>query len=291
VIGPAAAPPPWKELGRFVEIQNLGLNLPFAFAFLWVAAQGLPSLRTILLVAVAFLAARNAGHGFNRYADRFWDAQTPRTRARPLVLSRSATAFTLAFVAANSAILIVAAYFLNPLALVLAPVALLLIFAYSYTKRVTSLTTAFLGLVEAITPAAAFIAVTGTLPLPAWIAIGAMLLWGTAFEMIHSLGDIESDRRLGLYSLPARFGRTRTLRTIPIVHGLALALFGLFGWAAHLSSPYYLGIAAMVAVTAWTDVTLLRAPEAPRGPFRRHFLLGAIFFIGTTMAVFLPFTI
>ncbi len=155
-----------RELGRFLEIQNLGLNLAFAVAFLLLAANGWPSLWTAFLVVVAFVGARNAGHSFNRWADREFDAKNPRTQRRAIPSGQRSPGSALALAAGNGALLVVAAYLLNPLAFVLAPVALVLIFGYSYTKRVTSLTTPFLGLVQAITPAAAFIAVRGTLPLP-----------------------------------------------------------------------------------------------------------------------------
>ena len=144
-----------QELGRFLEIQNLGLNLAFALAFLLVAAGGLPSLRTLILVVVAFVAARNAGHSFNRWTDRVQDRRNPRTQDRALVTGRLTSAFAIGFAAVNAALVVVAAALLNPLALYLSPVALALVFGYSYTKRYGWWTTAFLGLVQSITPAAA----------------------------------------------------------------------------------------------------------------------------------------
>jgi 4-hydroxybenzoate polyprenyltransferase len=288
VSGPPPSQAFYRNLGRFLEIQNLGLNLPFALAFLFVAAGFLPSLRVLLLVVIAFLAARNAGHSFNRYADRFFDAQTARTRARPLVTNRSRTAFALSFATANCVVLVVAAYFLNFLAFVLSPIAVLGIFGYSYSKRYTSLTTIYLGLVEAITPAAVFIAVDGTLPWPAWSVVAAMLSWGTAFEMIHSLRDVQSDRDLGLFSLPARLGPVWTVRLIPPFHAAALGLFLVFGLLEKLRVPFVLGVVAMTAVTIWTDVEVIRNPQETRRPFRRHFLLGLLFLAGTFGAVFGP---
>jgi 4-hydroxybenzoate polyprenyltransferase len=278
-----------RELGRFLEIQNLGLNLPFALAFLFLAASGLPSLRTLLLVVLAFIAARNAGHSFNRFADRALDAQNPRTRDRLLPSGRASPSFALAFAAANAVLLLVAAYLLNPLAFVLAPVALAAIFGYSYTKRVTSFTTAFLGVVEAITPAAVFIAVQGTLPVPAAVAAAALLAWGTAFETIHSLGDLASDRALGLRSLPVRLGAERSARLVPILHGVALALLAAFGAMLHLPVAYDLALVAMAVLAAITDRSLLRRPTETRVPFERHFALGAIYLVGVVLAVFLPF--
>jgi 4-hydroxybenzoate polyprenyltransferase len=276
------------ELGRFLEIQNLGLNLSFALAFLLLAADGLPTLRTFVLVVIAFLAARNAGHSFNRFADRAFDAQNPRTRGRLLPSGRASPAFALAFAGGNGAVLLVAAYFLNPLAFVLAPVALAVIFGYSYTKRVTSFTTAFLGVVEAITPGAVFIAVRGTLPPPVLLAVAGLLAWGTAFETIHSLGDLASDRALGLRSLPVRLGAERSARLVPALHGVALVLLLLFGAALQLPFAYDLALLAMAILAGITDVELLRRPTETRVPFERHFALGAIYLVGVILAIFLP---
>ncbi|MGA7922468.1 MAG: 4-hydroxybenzoate octaprenyltransferase [Thermoplasmata archaeon] len=287
-MGPSSGPRPWTDLGRFLELQNVGLNLPFALAFLWIAAGGLPSLRIVLLVLVAFIAARNAGHSFNRFADRRFDLATVRTRARPAVADRPAIAFALGFAAANAVILLVAAFLLNPLAFVLAPVALAFVFGYSYTKRFTSLTTVFLGLVEAITPAAVFVAVRGALPLEAFVAVAAMLAWGTAFEILHSLGDLETDRRQGLFSIPVRWGALRARRMVPLLHAGALAALTLFGRLAGMTTPYFVGLIAVAAVIAWTDLEVFLHPEEVRRPFRRHVLLGVLFFVGVTWAVFFP---
>ena len=288
----ASAPPPRsaaKELGRFLEIQNLGLNLPFALAFLFLAANGVPSLWTVVLVVVAFVAARNAGHSFNRWADRALDARNPRTQGRWIPSGRGTPGFALGFAVVNGAVVVVAAFLLNPLAFVLAPVALALVFGYSYSKRVTTFTTAFLGLVEAVTPAAVFIAVRGTLPIPVLYAVGALLAWGTAFETVHSLGDLASDRELGLYSVPVRLGPERSARLVPVLHALALGLLAVFGLAIGLRVEYFAALAVMAGIAAVTDAALLAQPTATRVPFRRHFALGAIYLVGVLLALFFPF--
>jgi 4-hydroxybenzoate polyprenyltransferase len=285
---PRGGPGPARELGRFLEIQNLGLNLPFALAFLFLAAGGIPNPLTIVLVVIAFVAARNAGHSFNRWADRRLDAANPRTRDRALVAGRTSPAFALGFCVANAAVLVVAAYFLNLLAFVLAPIALALVLGYSYTKRVTSFTTAFLGLVEAVTPAAVYIAVRGSLPVEVLLAVGGLLAWGTAFETIHSLGDLESDRALGLFSVPLRWGVPASVRLVPVLHGVALALLALFGLALGLTSAYFLALVAMAVLAAVTDRDLARRPNSVRIPFERHFALGAVYLAGVLLAVFLP---
>jgi len=284
----APTPSPARSLGRFLEIQTLGLNLAFALAFLLTASGGRPSFWALLWVVVAFVAARNAGHSFNRWADRKLDAANPRTRDRALVTGRYSPGFALAFCAANSVVLLLAAYLLNPLAFVLAPVALLLVLGYSYTKRVTSFTTPFLGLVQAVTPAAVYIAITGTLPVVALVAVMALLAWGTAFETIHSLGDVESDRALGLFSVPVRWGVRASVRLVGLLHAVALVLFVLFGLALHFTFWYYAALVAMTALVAWTDRELARNPTQARIPFERHFALSAVFLVGVALAVYVP---
>ncbi len=277
-----------SELGRFLEIQTLGLNLPFALAFLFLAARGVPSLWVVVLVVIAFVAARNAGHSFNRWADRTFDARNPRTRDRAVASGRMAPSFALGFALANALIVVVAAYFLNPLAFVLAPVAIALVFGYSYTKRVTSFTTAFLGLVQAVTPAAVFIAVTGTLALPVLLAVAGLLAWGTAFETIHSLGDLSSDRELGLFSLPARWGVPASVRLVPVLHGIALVLLALFGVALGLPIAYDGALVGMAVIAGIGDRALARDPTATRRPFYGHVAMGALYLLGVLLAIFVP---
>ena len=280
--GPAA------EFGRFLEIQNLGLNLPFALAFLLTASNGRPSLWVAVWVVVAFVAARNAGHAFNRIVDREFDRQNPRTQGRALDTGRYSVAFASMVVALSSALLLVAAYLLNPLAFLLAPVALAAIFVYSYTKRSTSLTTVFLGVVEGIPPAAIYIAVRGTLPLVALAAVGALIAWGTAFETVHSLGDIEADRSAGLASIPVRLGRRRSVALVPGLHAAALGMFAVFGRLAGLSSEFYLALVAMAVLALGIDIRLIRSPERVAWPFRLHIALGAIFLGGVVLAEYVP---
>ncbi len=277
------------ELGRFLEIQNVGLNLPFALAFLFLAAGGVPSLWVVFLVVVAFLSARNAGHSFNRWADRDLDAANPRTRGRAIPSGRRSPASALAITAVSGAVLLGAAYLLNPLAFVLAPVALAIVLGYSYTKRFTALTTPFLGFVEAVTPGAVFIAVQGQLAWFVLLAVAGLLAWGTAFETVHSLGDLESDRDLHLHSLPAGIGEKASVRLVPVLHAIALGLLTLFGFALELRAPYFLGLAGMAAVAAATDLALARSPTASRRPFQRHFLMAGFFLAGVLAALFLPF--
>lgn len=281
-----ARPAGLADLGRFLEIQNLGLNLPFAVGFALVAAHGLPGWRVLALLLVAFVAARNLGHSFNRWADRRYDAANPRTATRALVTGRLSGPFALGLAAANGVILALAAWALNPLALVLAPVAIALVVGYSYTKRFTAWTTVYLGLVEAITPGAVYVALTGTLPVPALVAAAGLVLWGTAFETIHSLGDLESDRALGLYSMPVRLGRRRSVVLLPALHAGALVLLGAYGALSGLRWPFFGALGAMALGVALVDRAVALRRDGPvRGAFRAHFLFGAAFLAGAALSL------
>jgi 4-hydroxybenzoate polyprenyltransferase len=275
------------EFGRFLEIQNLALNLPFALAFLLVAAHGTPSLRTTVLVVVAFVAARNAGHSFNRWADRRSDAANPRTRDRALVTGRYSPGFALAVAFVSAGITAVAAFLLNPVTFALAPVALAIVFGYSLTKRISWLTTVFLGLVESLTPAAVFLAVQGRLPIASGLAVGALLAWGTAFETVHSLGDLDIDRALGLPSLPVRFGEASSVRIVLALQAAALGLLALFGLTFGLDSFYYAGLATIGALLLVADHGLVRRPRAARTHFRRYFVVSSLFLLAVAAAEWL----
>ena len=278
------------ELPRFLELQTLGLNVPFALAFVLVAAAGLPRLVPFALVVIAFVAARSAGHSFNRWADRELDAANPRTAGRALPRGRLSPAFALGTTAICSLVVLLAAGLLNPLALALAPVALALVLGYSYTKRFSTLSTAFLGLVQAITPAAAFVALDARLPLAALIAVAGVFAWGTAFETVHSLGDLASDRALGLRSIPVRLGARRSVVLVAALHGVALALLAAFGLVVGLRLPYYLALAAIAAGIALTDRSLAAGTLGVRPTFERHFLFAALYFAGVAIAVFVPWS-
>lgn len=286
--GPPPAPAPRQGLARFLELQNLGLNLPFALSFLLLAAGGVPGPWTLLWVVVAFVAARNAGHSFNRWADREYDAANPRTRMRALVTGERSPSFALGFAAANGVVLVVAAYLLNPLAFLLSPVALLLLFGYSYSKRYLALTTVFLGVVEAIAPPAVFIAVRGSLPPVVLLLWAGMLVWGTAFETIHSLGDIEADRAAGLHSIPLSLGATTASRLVPVLHVGALALWSVFALLFPVAPVFRAFLGVIAGLLVWVDYRVLTKPSETIVPFRAHFVLSGLFLVGVVLSYFGP---
>jgi 4-hydroxybenzoate polyprenyltransferase len=214
-----------KIILEMIKFEHTIFALPFAFTGALLALDGLPSLEQVVWIIAAMVGARSAAMGFNRWADRHIDAENPRTKTRALPLGLVTPMQVLAFIIVSSAVLVLAAYMLNPLSLALAPVALAIVFFYSYTKRFTFLSHAFLGLAISGAPMGAWIAVTGRFEFPALVLGVAVLFWLVGFDILYALQDLEFDRRSGLHSVPQRFGiRTSLLisRTAHLVTMLCL---------------------------------------------------------------------
>jgi 4-hydroxybenzoate polyprenyltransferase len=195
-----------KIMLEMIKFEHTIFALPFAFTGALLALGTLPSLRQIFWITMAMVGARSAAMGFNRWADRRIDAENPRTVSRALPMGIVSPGQVIVFVAASSLLLVLAAYMLNPLSFALSPVALAVVFFYSYTKRFTFLSHAFLGLAIAGAPLGAWIAVTGRLELPALVLGIAVLFWLVGFDILYALQDLEHDRKAGLHSVPQRFG-------------------------------------------------------------------------------------
>src|SRR5512139_1182578 len=216
---------------EMIKFEHTIFALPFAFTGALLALGGLPSVRQVFWIVIAMVGARSAAMGFNRWADRSIDAGNPRTRTRALPAGLVTPGQVLLFIIASSAILVLAAAMLNPLAFTLSPVALAVVFFYSYTKRFTFLSHAFLGLAISGAPLGAWIAVTGRLELPALVLGLAVLFWLLGFDILYALQDMEFDRTAGLHSIPQRFGVRTSLRISRAAHGVTMVL--LF-WIYHL---------------------------------------------------------
>ncbi len=228
---------------EMIKFEHTIFALPFAFTAALMAAHGIPSGRTILWIVVAMVGARSAAMGFNRWADRKFDAKNPRTQNRALPAGLVSPGQVLLFTAVSSALLVFAAYMLNPLAFALSPLALAIVFFYSYTKRFTYLSHAFLGLAIAGAPLGAWIAVAGRLDPPAYVLGAAVLFWLLGFDVLYALQDLDFDSRAGLRSIPRRFGVRRSLLIARAAHAVTIA--ALF-WLASLLSLGWVYISGVV---------------------------------------------
>src|ERR1700734_423905 len=207
--------------------------LPFALCGAMLAAGGIPPLHQLAWIVVAMIAARSAAMAFNRWADASIDAANPRTATRALPAGHLTPMFVATFVVVSSAIFIFAASQLNRLALLLSPVALAVLLLYSYTKRVTRWSHLVLGFALGIAPAAAWIAVRGSLDPRILLLTAAVTFWVAGFDVLYACQDFQFDRDAGLHSIPRHLGIRNALIIARLFHivmlGLLLGLIVTFG--------------------------------------------------------------
>jgi 4-hydroxybenzoate polyprenyltransferase len=228
-----------SRLLSLVKIEHTLFALPLALTGCVLAARGLPSLRVLILVALAFTSARTAAMAFNRLADRHLDAINPRTADREIPTGKVSVAQVWLLTVLAIALFFLAAWGLNDLTFTLSPVALALLLGYSYTKRFTWLCHVFLGLCLGVAPIAGWIAVTGTWNwTPVVLGLG-VVLWVAGFDTIYACQDVEFDRRTGLQSIPAFLGTAQALRVAALAHVAAFSLFLLTGPLAELGPAFY----------------------------------------------------
>lgn len=229
---------------HLIRFSHTIFALPFALGALLVAANGRPTLRTLLLVLACMVFARTAAMLFNRLSDWSLDMKNPRTANRHLLVKKPIVWLLLAvsiigFLIASAAI--------NHLTTLLAPIALLIIFFYSLTKRFTHATHFFLGLALAVAPAGAWIAQTGRLALPPLILGAGVICWVAGFDLIYATQDADFDRQQGLHSLVVKLGVKQSLRLAQWLHFFMFLALIIFGVATNLGIIYY---AAMPVVAA-----------------------------------------
>lgn len=251
----------------FVKLPHTFFALPFAGVGAVLAsyqyAAGLTWMAALWIV-VAFTAARFAAMGFNRIVDRRWDALNPRTARRELPSGKLSTRQATVAVTVATLLFVVAAWMLNPLCGMLAPVALAAVFFYSYAKRFTRWAHHLLGLALGIAPSGAYLAVAGVWPAP-WYALpvlsAAVMFWVAGFDVIYAVQDIEFDRQHGLHSIPAKHGARTSFTLARLFHAVSVGLF--LSIAAFDMFPvgrwYLVGITAVVLLLFYEHAAVKRA--------------------------------
>jgi 4-hydroxybenzoate polyprenyltransferase len=234
---------------EMIKFEHSVFALPFALTGALLAARasvhGWPSVRQILWIIVAMVAARSAAMTINRIVDLRYDRENPRTKMRALATGALSVSFAWTFTLAAMGVFFVAAWELNLLALELAPVALAILFFYSYTKRFTHWSHLFLGFALGISPAAAWIAITGNLDWRMLILCAGVTLWVGGFDVLYACQDVQFDAEAGLYSVPKRFGVANALW---IARGMHIGVVILLSWlAASLGLPW----------PAWTGIVVV----------------------------------
>ncbi|MDP6039920.1 MAG: UbiA-like polyprenyltransferase [Candidatus Latescibacteria bacterium] len=270
--------------GRMIKFGHSIFALPFAFsgAALAAFAHGIVP-EQVLWIVVAMVGARSAAMGFNRLVDREMDAANPRTANRELPRGVISAGAVRALVAISSGALIFAAYMLNPLCLMLSPVALGIVFFYSYTKRFTWATQIFLGLALALAPVGAWIAVTGQLDGAILLLGGAVLMWVAGFDVIYACQDAKFDRQFGTYSIPQKFGVEAALWIARTFHLIAFVLMVGVGQAFALGAIYFSGVFAVGALLIY-EHWLVRhrdLSKASMASLTMNGVVSVVYFVGT----------
>ena len=249
---------------EMIKFEHSVFALPFALTGALLAARftshSWPDWRQILWIVVAMVSARSAAMTINRIVDLRYDKENPRTKMRALATGTLSVSFAWIFTIAGVAVFVASAWKLNPLALKLSPVALAILFFYSFTKRFTTWSHLFLGFALGISPAAAWIAVTGHLDLRMLILCAAVTLWVGGFDVLYACQDVAYDQKAGLFSIPKRFGITRALIIARVMH---LGVIFLLAWLAAtfaLPWPAWAGIAVVAALLAY-EHSLVKADD------------------------------
>jgi len=244
-----------RTILEMIKFEHSVFALPFALTGALLAARatthGWPTLRQILWIIVAMVAARSAAMTLNRIADLRYDKENPRTRMRALATGALSVSFAWAFTIGAVAVFFLAAWRLNLLALKLAPLALAVLFFYSYTKRFTHWSHLFLGFALGISPAAAWIAITGHLDLRMLILCAAVTLWVGGFDVLYACQDIDFDKEAGLYSVPKRFGIANALWIARLMHVGVVILLSWLAASFGLPWPAWAGIAVVAALLGY----------------------------------------
>jgi 4-hydroxybenzoate polyprenyltransferase len=246
-----------KSTGNYfslVKFSHTVFAMPFAmigFALAVTRTENPFSIRLLILIILCMIFARNAAMGFNRLADRKFDALNPRTDKREIPSGKISITSAVIFIIVNSILFIVCSAFINRLTLFLSPVALLIILGYSLTKRITYLCHFILGLGLSLAPAGAYISVTGTFNLLPIVYSFIVLTWVSGFDIIYSLQDDEFDRDNNLHSIPSSSGRERALTTSVIVHIITFILIVTAGLIGKGNILYLIGSVIFTGLLIW----------------------------------------
>jgi 4-hydroxybenzoate polyprenyltransferase len=268
------------QVSRFLQLIRFShtiFALPFALGALIVAANGWPSLRILVLVVVCMVFARTAAMLFNRLIDWSLDQRNPRTASRHLLISKSGA---IVLLSVSSGGFLLAAAAINRLTLILAPVALALVFFYSVTKRFTSSTHFFLGLALAIAPIGAWIAQTGRIHLAPVVLAAGVICWVAGFDLIYATQDYDFDRRENIRSLVVKLGIPRSLRLAQLLHLLTFVALIAFGVVAQLGRVYYWSMPLVAAALFYEHRTeKLDLAGVNRAFFQSNAFVSAVFLI------------
>jgi 4-hydroxybenzoate polyprenyltransferase len=225
--------------------------LPFALTATVLAAGGLPPGRTLVWILVAMVAARSSAMAFNRWADAQLDAANPRTKMRAIPAGLLTSQFVFGFTVVTALIFLAAAWELNFLTFCLSPVVLVVLFGYSYLKRLTRWSHLGLGLALGLAPSAAWIAVRGSLDVRIVVLTAAVMLWVAGFDVLYACQDFDHDRAVGLHSIPSAVGLERAFLAARLMHVAMIGLMVTLAVLFHFAWAGYAGVAVVALLLGY----------------------------------------
>ncbi len=246
-----------------IKFPHTIFSVPFAVMSAFLAADGMPTLKQLVLILAALVMARSCAMGFNRLADFQYDATNPRTRKWTVMQIELGRSTLWAFTLTCALLFVVFAAALNTLTLYLSPVALAVVMLYSYTKRLSSASHFILGLALALAPLGAWVAIRASFDVAPCLLAAAVLLWTAGFDVIYSCQDVEHDTRMGLYSIPRMLGIRNALRVSLTLHVLMVVILLLLTRYADLGNVYLLGV-FITAALLFYEHTLVRPDDLSR---------------------------
>jgi 4-hydroxybenzoate polyprenyltransferase len=237
--------------GRFlslVKFEHTIFALPFAYVGAFLAVDGVPSAHDLLWITVAMIGARSLAMGLNRLIDASIDARNPRTATRELPSGQLTEPQVAIFCLVSLGVFLLAVFQLDPIVRWLWPIPVAGFVIYPYLKRFTWLSHLWLGAVDGLAPMGAWIAITGDLPLAAWLLGAAVACWVAGFDCFYALLDLEFDRREGLKSVATRFGERGAFWAARVLHVATVGLLLWVGVLLDIGVLYWLGVAAVAAL-------------------------------------------
>ncbi len=240
-----------RRFAALVKFEHTVFALPFAYVGAFLALDAVPSAQQLLWLTLAMVGARSLAMALNRLVDHGIDARNPRTAGRELPQGTLRPWHVALFSLASLAVFLVAVFHLDPVVRWLWPIPVAMFVIYPYLKRFTWLGHFWLGAVDGLAPVGGWVAVTGELPLPAWLLGAAVAAWVAGFDLFYAIFDIEIDRAQGLHSFAARFGVRATFWAARTLHVVTIALLAAAGAALDAGVFYWLGVAAVAALLAY----------------------------------------
>ncbi|MBF0473074.1 MAG: UbiA family prenyltransferase, partial [Nitrospirae bacterium] len=274
---------------KMIKFEHSIFALPFAFTSAIIAAGGLPAIKQIILITIAMVSARTAAMGMNRIIDRDIDKRNPRTKNREIPAGVINVRDAVIFTALSVICLIISAYFLNPLCFKLSPVAIIILFIYSYTKRFTWFSHVVLGIAISLAPMGSWIAVTGSLDLRILLLVIGIIFWLTGFDILYALQDMDFDRTNGLYSIPQTFGPVKSLIIARVCHFMTWGLLIGTGVIFHLGVFYYIGMGIVTGLLIY-EHSLVKSNDFSKlnmAFFNMNGYISVVVFVFSALDIFL----